>query len=431
MRRSNAPSFKKLPVSSSLGGGGGNEEGGGGGGSSTSRPSTSSGMITGETIVARRNAAAVVSGRCIVSREPLTNWLMVQQGRPVTTKFISPCGSRTSDSDQLFKKKSIGMRKPQAHMFIKSTGVGGMGKFQPVLQDVTNLGGDEALALGRAEEEGMLPEEGGMEGGAVPVEEQRWEPLILWEGEVEKEGGDVVMHQIRVADRLCKVLRPHQREGVQFVFECLTGQREGFDGQGCILADDMGLGKTLQSIVVLHTLLKQGFKPGERVARKALVVTPTSLIKNWANEITKWVGEDPDLQVVACTESGKGIKIEINRFLSNPRNRGKFPLSLPPSLPPSLVLIISYKTSRGHSKSFPAGCNGCCDILICDEAHRLKNAETATNQTLAKLICRRRLLLSGTPLQNDLNEFYAMVDFTNPGRWRREGGREGRLLIRH
>ena len=95
------------------------------------------------------------------------------------------------------------------------------------------------------------------------------------------------------------------------------------------------------------------------------------------------------------------------------------------------MLIISYETFRGHAKSFPAGCNGCCDILICDEAHRLKNAETATNQTLAKLICRRRLLLSGTPLQNDLNEFYAMVDFTNPGRWRREGGREGRLLIRH
>lgn len=41
------------------------------------------------------------------------------------------------------------------------------------------------------------------------------------------------------------MLRPHQREGVQFVFECVTGQRE-FDGNGCILADDMGLGKTLQ-----------------------------------------------------------------------------------------------------------------------------------------------------------------------------------------
>lgn len=110
----------------------------------------------------------------------------------------------------------------------------------------------------------------------------------------------------------------------------VTGQRE-FEGTGCILADDMGLGKTLQSIVVLHTLLKNGFKPGERVVKKALVVTPTrwvgkqeaestcwrvgvrrtahtlpyttyySLIKNWANEIVKWLGDDPDLGVVAVT----------------------------------------------------------------------------------------------------------------------------------
>lgn len=58
----------------------------------------------------------------------------------------------------------------------------------------------------------------------------------------------------------------------------VTGQR-GFEGNGCILADDMGLGKTLQSIVVLYTLLKNGFKPGERFAKKALVVTPTRLAR--------------------------------------------------------------------------------------------------------------------------------------------------------
>ena len=49
------------------------------------------------------------------------------------------------------------------------------------------------------------------------------------------------------------------------------------------------------------------------------------------------------------------------------------------------------------------------------QAHRLKNADTATTQALASLVTRRRVLLSGTPMQNDLEEFYAMVDFTNPG----------------
>ncbi len=49
---------------------------------------------------------------------------------------------------------------------------------------------------------------------------------------------------------------------------------------------------------------------------------------------------------------------------------------------PSLT-INTQQTFRGHIDDFPAGCQGCCDLLICDEAHRLKNAETATNQTLA------------------------------------------------
>ncbi|CAN0461035.1 unnamed protein product, partial [Ectocarpus sp. 8 AP-2014] len=112
------------------------------------------------------------------------------------------------------------------------------------------------------------------------------------------------------------------------------------------------------------------------------------------------------------------------------------------------------QTFRLHSKRFYAKADTCCDLLICDEAHRLKNADTATNQVifstarsfifflllffhdlklpleiavslgrgcnrtlqaLSALKCRKRVLLSGTPMQNDLEEFYAMTDFTNPG----------------
>lgn len=62
-------------------------------------------------------------------------------------------------------------------------------------------------------------------------------------------------------------LREHQRQGVQFLFDCLMGLKE-FHGEGCILADDMGLGKTLQSISILWTLLEQGIlndgKPGQQ-----------------------------------------------------------------------------------------------------------------------------------------------------------------------
>jgi DNA repair and recombination RAD54-like protein len=62
------------------------------------------------------------------------------------------------------------------------------------------------------------------------------------------------------------------------------------------------------------------------------------------------------------------------------------------------VLIISYETFRIHAKRFH-GRPDACDLLICDEAHRLKNERTQTTQSLAGLACRRRVLLSGTPMQ--------------------------------
>lgn len=99
-------------------------------------------------------------------------------------------------------------------------------------------------------------------------------------------------HRVEVVPELACKLRPHQREGVQFLFDCTMGMR-GFNGQGCILADDMGLGKTLMSITLLWTLLNQGItgKPGDSAVKKVVVVCPTSLVGNWDNEIRKWVGD--------------------------------------------------------------------------------------------------------------------------------------------
>lgn len=97
-------------------------------------------------------------------------------------------------------------------------------------------------------------------------------------------------HKIEVVPELASKLRPHQRQGVQFLFDCTMGRRS-FDGNGCILADDMGLGKTLMSITLLWTLLNQGFRRGEPATKKVMVVCPTSLVGNWENEIMKWVGD--------------------------------------------------------------------------------------------------------------------------------------------
>ncbi|XP_058778584.1 protein CHROMATIN REMODELING 25-like [Vicia villosa] len=224
------------------------------------------------------------------------------------------------------------------------------------------------------------------------------EPLVLWQPPHEDPPDpDSNFTAISVDTLLVRFLRPHQREGVQFMFDCVAGLCDTPDINGCILADDMGLGKTLQSITLLYTLICQGFD-GKPMVRKAIIVTPTSLVSNWEAEIKKWVGERIRL-VALCESTREDVISGINSFTS-PRSNLQ-------------VLIISYETFRMHSSKFSD--SGSCDLLICDEAHRLKNDQTITNRALAALPCKRRVLLSGTPLQNDLEEFFAMVNFTNPG----------------
>lgn len=221
-------------------------------------------------------------------------------------------------------------------------------------------------------------------------------PLVLWQTEdSEVASGNAV--SIKVDPLLVRFLRPHQRKGVQFMFQCVSGLSGNPSINGCILADDMGLGKTLQAITLLYTLLRQGFD-GKPMVKKAIIVTPASLVSNWEAEISKWLGERIQL-IALCKSTRDDVISGIDRFTSAHSSLQ--------------VLIISYERFRMHSSKFSH--SESCELLICDEAHRLKNDRTSINRALAALSCKRRILLSGTPMQNNLKEFFAMVNFTNPG----------------
>jgi len=217
--------------------------------------------------------------------------------------------------------------------------------------------------------------------------------LVLWTPPPGEEGKPV-----EVDSDLSRVLREHQRVGVQFMFDCLMGLKD-FTGYGCILADDMGLGKTLQSITVIWTLLSQGITPG-RTVEKAVVVCPASLVKNWGAEFDKWLNQGPSgtkIEYVACAETSKEkVECSFRTFRYGAQQR---------------VLIASYETFRGHLHLLEGAPIG---LIVCDEAHRLKNEKTKTAQAINALPAKRRLLLSGTPIQNDLDEFFALVTLANP-----------------
>ncbi|OTF71738.1 DNA repair and recombination protein RAD54-like protein [Euroglyphus maynei] len=197
---------------------------------------------------------------------------------------------------------------------------------------------------------------------------------------------------------LCNVLRPHQREGVKFMWDCVTGVRIA-DQFGCIMADEMGLGKTLQCITLCWTLLRQG--PDARATiDKAVIVAPSSLVKNWYNEINKWLG----FRINALAIDG-GSKEEIDRKLASFIQTSGRRCCQP-------ILIISYETFRLHTNILHTGDIG---LVICDEGHRLKNQENQTYLALNQIRAKRRVLLSGTPIQNDLLEYFSLVQFVCPG----------------
>uniref|UniRef100_A0A915EBH9 DNA repair and recombination protein RAD54-like n=1 Tax=Ditylenchus dipsaci TaxID=166011 RepID=A0A915EBH9_9BILA len=197
---------------------------------------------------------------------------------------------------------------------------------------------------------------------------------------------------------LSKILRPHQREGVKFMYDCVTGLRiEGYSG--CIMADEMGLGKTLQSIALLWTLLRQSPEAKPTIS-KVIIVCPSSLVKNWDKEIAKWLGGRVNSLPI---DSGKKEDIikNLEAFMQQMAKRN-----------PTPVIIISYETFRLYIDILHKSEIG---LVICDEGHRLKNSENQTYQALSGLKCTRRVLISGTPIQNDLLEYYSLVNFINPG----------------
>lgn len=238
----------------------------------------------------------------------------------------------------------------------------------------------------------------------------------------------------------------------------------------------MGLGKTLMSITLLWTLMNQGFHNSQASAvRKVVVVCPTSLVGNWDNEIRKWVGEhcptfavkgDPKRVIKTFLQHrGKGVLIvsyETQRLYSKlfenaakqNMTNGACRSSIGSGVVRSSVKLQSesiVETENNSILSAGAGANdsttvstasmqntnkttttnsnctnssgtvqghsnnGICDLLICDEAHKLKNADSGLAKSLCLLPARKRILLSGTPMQNELTEFFNMVNFCNPG----------------
>ncbi len=152
----------------------------------------------------------------------------------------------------------------------------------------------------------------------------------------------------------------------------------------------------------MWTLLKQSPIPGKPAIDKAIVVCPSSLVRNWANELVKWLGEGAvNPLAIDGKQTGPEIAESINQWCSS---KGKSVVTP--------IVIVSYERLRMLSDRLGDTEVG---LLLADEGHRLKNADNLTYNGLNTINCKRRIILTGTPIQNDLNEYFSLLNFCNPG----------------
>ncbi|XP_063757064.1 chromodomain-helicase-DNA-binding protein 3 isoform X1 [Eleginops maclovinus] len=181
-------------------------------------------------------------------------------------------------------------------------------------------------------------------------------------------------------------------------------------GTDTILADEMGLGKTIQTIVFLYSLFKEGHTKGP-----FLVSAPLSTIINWEREFEMWA---PDFYVVTYTgDKDSRAIIRENEFCFDDSaiKGGKKTFKLRREATIKFhVLLTSYELvtiDQTALKSMDWAC------LVVDEAHRLKNNQSKFFRRLNDYKIDHKLLLTGTPLQNNLEELFHLLNFLTPNRF--------------
>ena len=191
-------------------------------------------------------------------------------------------------------------------------------------------------------------------------------------------------------------LLPYQRDGVRWLWQLHCA------GSGGILGDEMGLGKTCQTVIFLAGALACGH------ARRVLVVAPVSVLAVWSREFDKFC---PDLRLFAA-KGGSSARVKPMLYHGG-SEKGRLQ-SLTQVARGGGVLITSYGLASNESAGAKLR-KVEWDYVVCDEGHRLKNAGIQTSRGMRLIPAAHRLLLTGTPLQNNLHELWALYDFAVPG----------------
>ncbi|EED89286.1 hypothetical protein THAPSDRAFT_263996, partial [Thalassiosira pseudonana CCMP1335] len=222
---------------------------------------------------------------------------------------------------------------------------------------------------------------------------------------------------VSICRPLAGLLKEHQVEGVKFCWDKICSELVNAKDEsvrGAILAHSMGVGKSIQTVCLLHTLLTHPALSSNHIVQRALLVAPVNTLANWVAEWNKWIGvasgrNCPYIRFYLWDGKSKKEKIILDWY----ENGG--------------VLVTASgrftSASEGNDVKKANSDDIICkalfepgpDIIVLDEAHTMiKSNTTNISKVLNQMKTRLRLSLTGTPLQNNLLEYYRMATWTKP-----------------
>ncbi|XP_060529087.1 uncharacterized protein LOC132703692 [Cylas formicarius] len=244
-----------------------------------------------------------------------------------------------------------------------------------------------------------------------------------------------------VAPQIARIIKPHQIGGVRFLYDNLVESINRFDsstGFGCILAHSMGLGKTLQIVTFSDVFLR--YTP----AKTILCIMPINTLQNWLAEFNMWTPTEEVAPSSPLNAHGEVRPRNFNLHVLNDSHKTLLARSKVIHVwkEQGGVLLIGYEqfrllSMRKHPRTkrksllmeqqrdndknkilfdeiYTSLVNPGPDLVICDEGHRIKNSHASISSALKQLRTKRRVVLTGYPLQNNLTEYWCMVDFVRP-----------------
>ncbi|KAF5690038.1 DNA repair rhp54 [Fusarium circinatum] len=242
------------------------------------------------------------------------------------------------------------------------------------------------------------------------------ETLAL-DGSVSRDGTRLIINESKEEDQgliyihedIGRRIKDHQIDGVRFIWNQIV--RDPSVRQGCLLAHTMGLGKTMQVITVLVALAEAAQSTDPSVVAqipedlrepRILVLCPAALVDNWMDELLKWAPADllGELRKVSSNTPVEERAAVVSSWASG---RG--------------VLTLGYEMFKiilNMSDELADLLTNRPDVVIADEAHKMKNRESQTNLACSRFRTKSRIALTGSPLSNSVLEYFAMIDWVAP-----------------